>query len=518
MAHSRANPKSLSRRDFVKTAAVTVALGPFIAGLNKEQRKPNLLFILTDQQRADTMAAYGNSSIHAPSLNKLAAESIVFRRAYVSQPVCTPSRCTMMTGLWPHTTGLTENNIALPPDVPTLPEILGDPDYRTGYMGKWHLGDEVFGQRGFREWASVEDIYWRFFDEGRDVKNKSSFHHFLRSLGYKPDKPSGHFSRNFAAGLPIEHCKPKFLELQACDFLRRHRRDPFILYVSFLEPHSPFFGPLNDEHKPSEIDLPINFNDPPGEDEPETYRRRYQKYLKNGFKGGSLKTEGDWRRLIARYWGLVTQIDRSIGAILETLEQLDLADHTIVVFTSDHGDMMGSHRLVTKSIMYEEAMRVALLIRTPHLDHRQRIINNPVSHVDLVPTLLDLMGQSGKGIKHSLPSKSLLPLVQGKSHKEDYVYIEWNAGNSLRDGRNPRGRLRKPAGPQGINSRAVVSPDGWKLCLHDRDRNQLFNLKKDPGEIANLYNVPEHKDIISKLTAKIHDWQQRVQDTLKVGT
>jgi arylsulfatase A-like enzyme len=517
MAHARPSRKSVSRRDFIKTAAATAAFGPFVAGAGKEARKRNLLFILTDQQRADTMAAYGNSRIHAPNFSKLAKESIVFRRAYVSQPVCTPSRCSMMTGLWPHTAGLTENNIALPADVPILPEMINDPDYRTGYMGKWHLGDEVFKQQGFQEWASIEDIYWRFFAEGRDIKAKSSYDDYLRSLGHKPDRTSGHFSRNFASKLPIEQSKPKFLELLACDFLRRHHRDPFILYVSFLEPHSPFFGPLNDEHKTSEIELPINFNDPPGEDEPETYRRRYERFLKKGFKGEPLKTEGDWRRLIGRYWGLVTQVDRSIGAILETLGRLDLTDQTIVVFTSDHGDMMGSHRLVTKGVMYEEAVRVPWLIKAPGLTRQQRIVENPVSHIDLVPTLLDVMGKRDQAAAHHLPGKSLLPLAQGKTVEGDYVYIEWNAADGLQEGRNPRGKLRKPQGPQGINSRAVVSPEGWKLCIHDHDRNQLYNLKSDPGEITNLFNSPGNQETIKKLTARIRRWQQHVNDTVELG-
>jgi hypothetical protein len=128
------------------------------------------------------------------------------------------------------------------------------------------------------------------------------------------------------------------------------------------------------------------------------------------------------------------------------------------------------------------------------------------------------MGRAGAAKKHGLPGKSLLPLVQGKTVKEDYVYIEWNAGNSLQEGRNPGGKLRKQQGPQGINSRTIVSPDGWKLCLHDHDRNQLYNLNKDPGEITNLYNSPGHQEIIRKLTARIRRWQQQVDDTVKMGT
>jgi len=155
-----------SRRHFIKTSALA-ALGFNLIGCSRSARKPNLLFLWTDEQRADTMAVYGNSKIHAPNLNKLASESVVFEHAYITQPVCTPSRSTVMTGLWPHTNGCTENNISLPANIPCFPEILNDPDYRTGYFGKWHLGDEVFAQHGFEEWISIEDIYWEYL--ARDV-------------------------------------------------------------------------------------------------------------------------------------------------------------------------------------------------------------------------------------------------------------------------------------------------------------------------------------------------------------
>lgn len=185
--------------------------------------KPNLLFIWTDEQRADTMAVYGNTKIHAPNLNKLASESVVFEKTYVTQPVCTPNRSAVMTGLWPHTSGCIANNIPLPGDIRCMPELVNDPDYRTAYMGKWHLGDEIFAQHGFEEWVAIEDTYTKYYGKERDRSGRSHYHHFLIEHGYKPDS-SNKFSRNFAARRPIEHCKPKFLELRACDFLRRQDR------------------------------------------------------------------------------------------------------------------------------------------------------------------------------------------------------------------------------------------------------------------------------------------------------
>ncbi len=231
------------------------AAGASIASGEAKPSKPNLLFIWTDEQRADTLAAYGNSNIHAPALNKLAEESVIFEKAYVSQPVCTPSRSTVMTGLWPHSSGCTANNILLPEDTPCLPELVDDPDYRTAYIGKWHLGDEIFAQHGFEEWVSIE-YYSAHYREGRDPSKRPDYHNFLLEQGYEPDSKGTHFSRDFATRRPIEHCKPKFLELKACDFLRRHRNEPFMLYVNFLEPHMPFFGPLDDEHDPAIVDLP----------------------------------------------------------------------------------------------------------------------------------------------------------------------------------------------------------------------------------------------------------------------
>src|SRR5712691_4259561 len=203
-------------------------------------RKPNLIVLLPDQQRADTI---GNAKVHAPNLTKLASEAIVFERAYVTHPVCTPSRSSLMTGLWPHTNGCTRNSVPLPEQFRVLPELVGDSDYRTAYMGKWHLGDEGFPQRGFEEWISTEKV--------------GPYTEFLISNRQAPDKKDGGFSELAASRLPLELSKPKFLETQACQFIRKHRAEPFMLVVAFVEPHSPYNGPLNDEHPLSEIDLDL---------------------------------------------------------------------------------------------------------------------------------------------------------------------------------------------------------------------------------------------------------------------
>jgi len=288
------------------------------------------------------------------------------------------------------------------------------------------------------------------------------------------------------------------------------------LYVNFLEPHPPFFGPLNDEHDPATIDLPLNFNDPLEEDEPLRYRLIRNKLYQNGYKGKELRSEEQWRRLAANYWGLVTQVDLSVGAILAQLEKLGLADNTIVVFTSDHGDMMGAHRLLNKTVMYQESVSVPWLMRIPQLNKRQHIVSNPVSHIDLVPTLLELMG---KKTETYLQGKSLLPsLKESKTVAED-VFIEWNP--------KLRGDETYPALPgvsaeevkraEDASIRTVITPDGWKLCWSDQDKCQLFDLNKDPLETTNLFYREGYEEVKSRLKHKIVTWQEQVKDKISLG-
>lgn len=154
----------LSRRAVFGSLLGAAAVPAILKGARRPAGdKPNLLFLWTDEQRADTLAVYGNYRFRVPVMNGLASRSIVFDRAYDTQPVCTPARSSVLTGLWPHQTGLITNNLPLPPTAKTFPELVSDPAYRTGYFGKWHLGDELFAQHGFQEWISIEDIYNDYF-------------------------------------------------------------------------------------------------------------------------------------------------------------------------------------------------------------------------------------------------------------------------------------------------------------------------------------------------------------------
>src|SRR2546428_3689716 len=217
------------------------------------------------------------------------------------------------------------------------------------------------------------------------------------------------------SNLPFELSIPKFPEMHACEFIEKYRGEPFILIVAFVEPHSPYNGPLNDEHPLNEIDLDVTATLPEADNIPLRYRlmREWQqaeaaldrKRLPTQLFFGI--TPEEYRSIKQRYLGLVTLVDQSVGAILECLERFGLSDQTIVIHTSDHGDSLGAHHLFGKETMFEEAARVPFLIRLPG-QTRSKTIQQPVSHIDFVPTLLDLLGQPNHP---QCAGNSLLPVI-----------------------------------------------------------------------------------------------------------
>ena len=496
-------------------------------------RRPNLLFLWTDQQRYDTIGALGNPHIHTPNVDRLVNSATVFDRAYCTQPVCIPSRGSIMTGLWPHTHGAMHNVANLPPHIPCLPELVTSP-CAAGYFGKWDLGDEIFPQHGFQTWVSTEDCYPRRYAFHRDQSLRSDYHQFLIEGGHRPAK-NNRFTRWETANLPEELGKPAFLATRVGGFLRRHKDDPFIAYVNFLEPHSPCFGPRDDQYDPAGVPLPENFDDVPDESVHLLTQLLVRQFREDGLpinKGGDesdktpLRRPEDWRRLIAQYWGLCSQVDTSVGEILRTLEQCGLWDNTIIVFTSDHGDMMGSHRLANKEVIYEESIRVPLIVKAAGQRDARRV-REPVSQIDLVPTLLELMGETRPS---HLQGVSRAAHVRGETDRlTDDVFFEWHGAPAgfyravdpvtptwdypdyLRELATPAEACRALMDPW----RMVVTADGWKFRYSPAGYHELYNLDDDPLERHNLANDPAHRERMRNLTRRIVRWQERVEDPMR---
>jgi len=503
------------------------------------QNSPNLLFIWTDQQAKNTLGAYGNEHIQTPNIDELADESVIFDRAHVSQPSCGPSRSTVMTGLYPHVSRCIENNVSLPPDIDCFPEMGNLDHYTTGFIGKWHLCDEIFAQHGFDEWIAIEDAYRSYYSKERDKSDHSSYHNFLIQNGFEPDieleDGFKQFSRQFCATLDEEYTKAAFLGREASRFIKEHEDDPFILHVMFLEPHPPYTSPRDSQYNPTDVKLPPNFDHEGFDDQPLRIR-----LMREAIRHGSINrqpsywngepSESDWRQLISQYWGLASLVDTQVGTILETLSDCGVTDNTIIAYTSDHGDMMGSQGLLAKFSLFEESIGVPLILRIPDAKHNGTRVKTPVSQVDLVPTLLDAMDQP---IPDHLHGSSWYPYLAGDRDIEAIeknVFVMRNGINAIgmADGRvggtrptmqsNVVETWMKMASKEEILAcmtepvRTVITPDGWKLNYRRSSEHELYNIANDPYEMTNVAATGTHNDLIKDLSNRIFEWQDRIRD------
>jgi arylsulfatase A-like enzyme len=485
-------------------------------------KHPNLLFIYSDEQAFNTLKAYGNDLIDMPNLNRLADRSCVFDRTYVTQPVCTPSRSSLLTGMYPHSNGCSENNLPLKPDVKCLPEMLPEGRYRTAHFGKWHLGDEVFAQHGFEQWGSVEDEYQKYFSEGRDKSARSSYHHFLTENGFTPANGK-FFTRQEACRLPEEFGKAAYVGKCATEFIRDNRDSPFILYANFFEPHMPFFGPRDSQYPLDDVPLPATFDHVLGDDVPIKARIMKEQFFRLGHSGLELKTEADWRRMIANYWGLCSLVDTHVGRILDALEECELEDDTLIVFTSDHGDMMGAHRLLTKCFMFEEAARVPFLMKLPG-QRKQKKIAGAFSQIDVVPTILDCLGVAAP---EGLHGKSLVAAMEEEhAPGTDDIFIEWSGGNnglgdvvgavSTRDWMLEDYDRETIVSAMSDPTRTVITQEGWKFNYSPLGEHELYNLRTDPHETENVFRKAS-LDELNSLVRKIWHWQKKTGDKVSVA-
>ena len=488
----------------------------------------NLVFICTDQQRTDTMAAYGNDWIETPNLNDLSSRSFTFENAYITQPVCSPARASIMTGLYPHSAGVIKNsnphraNSNLTPDVQTIGEMMSD-DYLCAYFGKWHLGDDLSAQHGFERWLSVEDAHdsdYPNYHRKEHRFRKSDYFKYLESKGHEPEGDhEGHksFTQHQRGFLPEEDTMATFLGDNAAEFIREQKDSdrPFILYVMMFEPHPPYNGPLNDLYDPDELPVGPNFLKRPADNFALFSRIRADQNLGPRGECGGLESESDWRALRARYYGNVTLMDRGVGRILRALDETGQADDTMIVFTTDHADSLGDRAMLGKRAFYDEVARVPLLFHVPWVSQSEQRLSGQFGHVDLVPTILDLLGQDAPS---HLDGASRAPALRGETTlEEDDVFMQWH-------GEPPTINLgnQDVETMAGVPWRSIVSgerqPDGaiqrWKLNLSPGDQCELFDLTNDPWEQVNLFDDPVYRDRVRLLAGRIRTWQFQTGDTL----
>jgi len=448
--------------------------------------RPNIILIMTDQQRFDAMSAHGNPICRTPNLDALAARSVDFTRAYCPMPLCSPSRATLMTGrtIVSHRV-FSNNHVPLPEDEITFTELLADSGYSCALSGKWHLGNELEAQRGFSRW----------------VNHRGGWREHLETKGIPYDHANGGHRRfGIQSDLPAPALQgPSVVEeddLMVAS-VTRHARDmlselrheqPFFLKYSIYEPHPPIEvpEPYYSQLDPASVPLPANFE--------ESYDGKPQ-FLREarGREFAAHLDEAGWRMMRAVYFQLVSLVDKQIGLFLSDLEALDLLDDSLIVFTSDHGDMTGNHHLAYKgSHFYEELMRVPFLIHYPG-QTAARTYDGIAAMEDIAPTILDAAGLSAP---ECMEGMSLLPVGAGQGIRRDAAF-----GMRYTDPEDPAcGRM--------------VVTGRWKYIWHPCDLDELYDLKTDPGEQHGLAESVDYSPAASNLRRRLKDWMESVNDPL----
>lgn len=343
----------MKRRDFLKTAARTAAAPLFAA---PRGRQPNLLFIIADEWRAQATGYNGDPNVTTPALDKLAKESLTFDNATSNCPVCCPARASIMTGQYPLTNGVFINDVELKPNAPTLGEVFAKAGYRTGYIGKWHLYGSPDGKYG-RRLVPVPADKRLGFDYWKACECSHDYNH---SLYYEGNDPTPRYWPGYDAFAQTE---------DACRFIESHAKasDPFFLFLSWGPPHFPY------------------------QTAPEKYRALYEKRRLQLRPNVPPEKREEADKILRGYYAHMAALDDCLARLLTTLQRLNIAEDTIVVFTSDHGDMMLSQALTTKLYPWDESVRIPFLLRYPRqFGHAGCRAKTPLNMPDIMPTLLQL--------------------------------------------------------------------------------------------------------------------------------
>ncbi|NLF30694.1 MAG: sulfatase-like hydrolase/transferase [Planctomycetes bacterium] len=426
-------------------------------------RRPNVLLLYTDQQRWDALAAAGNPHIRTPNLDRLAAEGALFENAFCNNPVCMPSRQSMLSGQYPSSLGCCCNGIAMREDVPTLATVLKPCGYHAATIGKLHFLNhsdrdhrECHPTYGFDtvivsdEPGCYDDAYIKWVAEhdggAVDACRVSSP---PACVGPRIEKHGRNTHQPYVFEGPEHLTHSAFVADQTIAFLRARRNETFFAIAGFFAPHAPLNPPQRfvDMYNPADLPLPV---------------------MNEGENQLGLSDE-QWRVVKAYYYALVSHVDDQIGRILAALDELGLSDNTIVVFTSDHGEHLGDHGRVQKGPPgLDSCVHVPLLVRYPGRIARGRRVGELVEAVDLAPTLVDWCGVQPPPI---FQGRSFRPLLEGRPYEaRTSVFIEY---------RDPFGSSWK-----------AVRTHAFKYCRSNTGAELLFDLAADPYELASVAGDP----------------------------
>lgn len=456
-------------------------------------KRKNILWICTDQQRFDTLGCYGNRFVHTPNLDRLAENGVLFEHCYVQSPVCSPSRASFLTGRYPRTTRCRQNGQSIPFDELLVTRILADAGYRCGLAGKLHVSACEKRRIERRIDDGYIDFHWSHEPYPADPPAENEYLNWLEEKGVPFEQEPFRDSQWVRRGMPVEYHQTTWCAEKAIQFIEENTasQTPWLFSVNIFDPHHEFDPPesylqryLGRLH---EIPLP-NYTLGELDNKPIFQTQAY--YGDNDIPGSyaaAKMTAYDHRLIRAAYWAMVELIDEQIGRILTALERTGQLQETIVIFMSDHGEMLGDHGIYLKGpYFYEPAIRVPLIISCPGLIPSGRRISGLVELVDVAPTLLDAVGIDRPV---GMQGQSLWPLVSGRfdsGYGREDIYCEYYNANMERA------------------YATMVRTERYKIvAFHGLGTGELYDLKEDPNETYNRWDdvkyVPVKVEMLTRL-------------------
>jgi choline-sulfatase len=446
--------------------------------------RPNIVFLFSDQHRADALGCAGHPVVKTPNLDRLAAGGVRFERTFAAAPICGPCRSAMLTGRTVARCGaLTHRHMHRQMGLPTLGTVFREAGYVTGAFGKMHVaGEDDEHDLGFDERALR--IYTPMKNDYQHTIGMEKFWQYCSYLPqYRPHPDARERHSYNLKNEPIRLEEELILDRMTADrsiaFLRQHREDQFFLYVGLEKPHNEMYAPkrFHDLYNPAKMELPENRHF-------DRSRLPDTIYDNPTFPIADGLTDDQMRHATAAYYANVSYMDEQAGRVLDALDELGLADNTIVVYSTDHGENLFNHQIVQKQCFFEEAVRVPLLVRVPGVTEAGTTRAQLASLLDLFPAFCDACGIAPPD---GLDGKSLLPVITDNAPLRDEVFSEfYESGVAERMNRTDR----------------------WKYVHSEGDLHQLYDLESDPHENVNLIDDPAHAGIAKELDARLcRDWQ-----------
>jgi arylsulfatase A-like enzyme len=490
------------------TAAVALA--------QERRRRPNILFVMTDQQRYDSLGANGNGLVRTPRLDHLAEESANFSHCFVQAPVCVPSRVTWFTGRYPHSHKNRVNYTPLDPRETLMQRYLQQAGYRTASIGKLHYWPPTAEHARTTGWDHVEihdgvNDLDRHSDyvKWRDERDPDAAKYHYRALDPDPE------GNPYRGRLPAEFHETTWAGERTRARLAELARDerPWFLFCSFWPPHSPFVAPRPWDSMYNDVEFPL----------PRAYSRedieRLPEPLQKLILRGNPQYAMDRERLqwaYRTYHANCAMLDAEIGKVLDALEESGQAEETIVVFSTDHGDQLLEHGLMGKNCFFEASVRLPFLIRYPGRVRPGRY-GELIETTDLLPTLFELCGIEEP---YACQGRSFAPLLTGVGGYEerDAVFSE-NVIPEVITGGSLDFEFEKGRGVKGVRhpDAKMVRTKRWKLVRYGGGEGELYDLENDPGEERNLYGDAAHAPTVARLQGRLLDWLMRADEADQIA-